>query len=126
MWYKTFCLHGKAERKSDGQSIMAFASRQRPFLLFDATDGSPKITVDALAAEEPASFGIVMSMLEKIAADGKTCMRRNPGIGLTILSSEHGFSSRLLDGAGISVFFADGRSLPPDFGKPNYLRRNMV
>ncbi len=97
MWYKTFCLHGKAERKSDGQSIMAFASRQRPFLLFDATDGSPKITVDALAAEEPASFGIVMSMLEKIAADGKTCMRRNPGIGLTILSSEHGFSGRLLD-----------------------------
>ena len=54
--------------------VMAFASRLRPSLSFDATDGSPKITVDALAAEEPASLGIVMSMLEKIAADGKTCI----------------------------------------------------
>ena len=54
--------------------VMAFASRLRPTLAFDANDGSPKISLDALAAEEPASLDIVMTMLEKIAADGKTCI----------------------------------------------------
>lgn len=54
--------------------VMAFASRLRPSLSFDSSNGSPKITVDALAAEEPASLGIVMSMLEKVASEGKTCI----------------------------------------------------
>ena len=54
--------------------VMAFASRLRPTLAFDSTDGSPKIAIDALAAEEPASLDVVMTMLEKIAADGKTCV----------------------------------------------------
>ena len=53
---------------------MSFASRLRPTLSFDAEDGCPKISVDALAAEEPSSLDIVLSMLEKIAADGKTCV----------------------------------------------------
>ena len=54
--------------------VMAFASRLRPSLSFDSIDGSPKITVDAFAAEEPASLGIVMSMLENVASDGKSCI----------------------------------------------------
>ena len=54
--------------------VMSFASRLRPTLSFDAEDGSPKISVDALAADEPSSLDIVLSMLEKIAADGKTCI----------------------------------------------------
>lgn len=54
--------------------IMAFVSRLRPTLAFDTNDGSPRLSIDALAAEEPASLDIVMSMLEKIAADGKTCI----------------------------------------------------
>lgn len=54
--------------------VMEVASRLRPSLSFDSSDGSPKITLDALAAEEPSSLGIVMSMLEKIANDGRTCI----------------------------------------------------
>ena len=54
--------------------VMDFASRLRPTLSFDSQDGSPKISVDSLAAAEPESLGVVMDMLEKVAADGKTCV----------------------------------------------------
>ena len=54
--------------------VMDFASRLRPTLSFDSQDGSPKISVDSLAAAEPDSLGVVMDMLEKVAADGKTCV----------------------------------------------------
>ncbi len=54
--------------------VMSFASRLRPTLSFDSQDGSPKISVDSLAADEPESLGVVMDMLEKVSADGKTCV----------------------------------------------------
>ena len=54
--------------------VMGFVSRLRPTLAFDSNDGSPKISVDTLAAEEPSSLDVVLTMLEKVAADGKTCV----------------------------------------------------
>ena len=54
--------------------VMSFASRLRPTLSFDSQDGSPKISVDTLAADEPGSLAVVMDLLEKVAADGKTCV----------------------------------------------------
>ena len=53
---------------------MSFLSSLRPTLSFDSVDGTPKISVDALAAAEPSSLGVVLSMLEKISEDGKTCV----------------------------------------------------
>ena len=53
---------------------MAFASRLRPTLSFDANDGMPKISVDSIAADEPESLDVALSMLENIAAEGKTCV----------------------------------------------------
>lgn len=56
------------------KKVMAFVSRLRPALAFDPVDGSPKITVDALAAEAPDSLDAVLMMLEKLSAGGKTCV----------------------------------------------------
>ena len=53
---------------------MSFLSRLRPSLSFDPTDGSPKITVDARASEEPGSLDAVLAMLEDVAGDGRTCV----------------------------------------------------
>jgi len=53
---------------------MSFASRLRPTLSFDSNDGMPKISVDPIAADEPDSLDAVLSMLEKVSADGKTCV----------------------------------------------------
>ena len=51
-----------------------FAFRLRPAIAIDPRDGSMTITVDARAAGEPDSLGAVMSALEKLASDGKTCV----------------------------------------------------
>ncbi len=53
---------------------MSFASRLRPTLSFDSENGTPKISVDSIAAAEPTSLGVVLEMLEKIASDGRTCI----------------------------------------------------
>ena len=53
---------------------MSFASRLRPTLSFDSENGTPKISVDSIAAAEPTSLGVVLEMLEKIACDGRTCV----------------------------------------------------
>ena len=34
----------------------------------------PKISVDSIAADEPESLDVALSMLENIAAEGKTCV----------------------------------------------------
>lgn len=56
------------------KKVMSFVSRLRPTLAFDPSDGSPKISVDAFAAEAPDSLDAVMTMVEKVSADGKTCV----------------------------------------------------
>ena len=56
------------------KKVMSFVSRLRPSLVIDPTDGSPKITVDALAADAPDSLDSVLTLLEKVADDGKTCV----------------------------------------------------
>ena len=56
------------------KKVMSFVSRLRPSLVFDSTDGSPKITVDASAAEAPDSLDAVLTMLERISDDGRTCI----------------------------------------------------
>lgn len=53
---------------------MSFLSRLRPTLSFDSGDGSPKIAIDTLAAEEPGSLDIVLATLEKVASSGRTCV----------------------------------------------------
>ena len=56
------------------KKVMSFVSRLRPSLVIDSTDGSPKITLDSLAAETPDSLDAVLTMLEKMSEDGKTCV----------------------------------------------------
>jgi hypothetical protein len=61
-------------RMSFIRKVMSLVSHLRPTLSFSTTDGSPIISVDARAADEPASLQTVMDLLAKIAADGKTCI----------------------------------------------------
>lgn len=56
------------------KKVMSFVSRLRPSLVIDPVDGSPKITVDALAADAPDSLDSVLTMLEKMSDGGKTCV----------------------------------------------------
>ncbi len=56
------------------KKAVQFASRLRPVIAVDPRDGSTTISVDSRAAGEPDSLGAVMSALEKLAADGKTCV----------------------------------------------------
>ena len=56
------------------KKVMSFVSRLRPSLVIDPADGSPKITVDALAADAPDSLDSVLTLLEKVSDDGKTCV----------------------------------------------------
>ena len=56
------------------KKAVQFAFRLRPVLAIDPRDGSTTISVDTRAAAEPDSLDAVMSTLEKIAADGKTCI----------------------------------------------------
>lgn len=53
---------------------MGFVNRLRPTLAFDSMSGAPVISIDARAAEEPDSLGAVMRMLERLGAEGKTCI----------------------------------------------------
>ena len=50
------------------------AFRLRPVIAVDPKDGSTTISVDARAAAEPDSHGAVLSTLEKITADGRSCI----------------------------------------------------
>jgi len=56
------------------QRVLQMVPRLRPAISFDATDGSPKISIDARAADEPESIDAVMTMLENLSSDGKTCV----------------------------------------------------
>jgi len=65
--------------KSSGEmpflkKVAQFAFRLRPVLAIDPRDGSPTISIDSHAAAEPESLDAVMSTLEKIAGDGRTCI----------------------------------------------------
>ncbi|MDO5317674.1 MAG: ATP-binding protein [bacterium] len=63
-----------SEEMSFLKKAAQFAFRLRPVLAIDPRDGSTTISVDARAAAEPDSLDAVMSTLEKIASDGKTCI----------------------------------------------------
>lgn len=56
------------------RKVMSLISHLRPTLSFSTTDGSPIVSVDARAADEPKSLQTVMEMLAKVAAGGKTCI----------------------------------------------------
>ncbi len=56
------------------KKAVQFAFRLRPVIAVDPRDGSTTISVDSRAAGEPDSLGDVMSALEKLSADGKTCV----------------------------------------------------
>ena len=56
------------------KKAVQFAFRLRPVIAIDPRDGSTTISVDSRAAGEPDSLGAVMSALEKLASDGKTCV----------------------------------------------------
>lgn len=56
------------------KKAVQFAFRLRPVIAVDPRDGSTTISVDARAAGEPDSLGAVMSALEKLAAEGETCV----------------------------------------------------
>ena len=63
-----------SEEMSFLKKAVQFAFRLRPVLAIDPRDGSTTISVDTRAAAEPDSLDAVMSTLDKIAADGKTCI----------------------------------------------------
>lgn len=75
-----FCervMHGVSRASTELSFLkraMGFVHRLRPTLGIDPNDGSLSISVDARAAADPQSLDAVMDMLEKIAADGKTCV----------------------------------------------------
>lgn len=54
------------------KKVMSLVPRLRPVLAIDPNDGSPKISVDARAADEPESLDAVMVALEQVTADGNT------------------------------------------------------
>lgn len=56
------------------KKAIQFAFRLRPVIAVDPRDGSTTISVDSKAAGEPDSLGAVMSTLEKLASDGRTCV----------------------------------------------------
>ena len=62
------------DKMSFVRKVMNLVSHLRPTLSFSTTDGSPILSVDARAADEPGSLQTVMEMLAKVAADGKTCI----------------------------------------------------
>jgi len=63
-----------SEEMSFLKKAIQFAFRLRPVLAIDPHDGSTTISVDARAAAEPDSLDAVMTTLERIAANGKTCV----------------------------------------------------
>jgi len=63
-----------SEEMSFLKKAVQFAFRLRPVLAIDPRDGTTTISVDSRAAAEPDSLDAVMSTLEKIAGDGKSCI----------------------------------------------------
>lgn len=75
-----FCRRVMAGVSAAGSRIslvkkaMALANRLRPVLSFDSMTGSPSISIDARASEEPESLGVVMSMLRNLAEEERLCV----------------------------------------------------
>ncbi|MBR3223337.1 MAG: hypothetical protein IKF72_14045 [Kiritimatiellae bacterium] len=67
-------IAGMNSKMSFIRKVMSLVSHLRPTLSFSTTDGSPIISVDARAADDPNSLQTVMELLEKIASGGKTCI----------------------------------------------------
>ena len=65
---------GVTEKMSFLKKALSLAQRLRPALTIDSNTGTPTITVDARAAEEPDSLGAVMSTVKKLAEDGGLCV----------------------------------------------------
>ena len=84
-----------SEEMSFLKKAVQFAFRLRPVLAIDPRDGSTTISVDARAAAEPDSLDAVMSTLEKIAADGKTCVVFNEFQGVLKLDNANGILAQM-------------------------------
>lgn len=56
------------------KKAVQYAFRLRPVIALDPRDGSTTISVDSKAAGEPDSLGAVLATLEKLAADGRSCI----------------------------------------------------
>lgn len=65
---------GTSERMPFLRKALSLANRLRPALSFDSITGSPSISVDVRAANEPDSLGVVMSMVRKLASEEKLCV----------------------------------------------------
>ncbi|MBO7653608.1 MAG: ATP-binding protein [Kiritimatiellae bacterium] len=56
------------------KKVITFLHQLRPTLSFDVHTGTPQISLDAQAAENPDSLGSVMGMIQKLAKDGRICV----------------------------------------------------
>ena len=56
------------------KKAMALMHRLRPSISFDPANGSPSISIDARAAEEPESLEAVMGMIRNLASSEKFCI----------------------------------------------------
>lgn len=84
-----------SEEMSFLKKALQFAFRLRPVLSIDPRDGSPTISIDAHAASEPDSLDAVMSALEKIAAQGKTCIVFDEFQDILKLDNAHGILAQM-------------------------------
>lgn len=62
------------ENMSFLKKAMAIIHRLRPSISFDPANGSPSISIDARAAEEPESLEAVMGMIRNLASSEKLCV----------------------------------------------------
>ncbi len=67
-------LAASNENMSFLKKAMAIIHRLRPSVSFDPATGSPSISIDARAAEEPESLEVVMSMIRHLASSEKFCV----------------------------------------------------
>ena len=56
------------------KKVLQFAFRLRPVIAIDPKDGSTTISIDSRTADQPDSLDAVLSTLEKVAAEGRTCI----------------------------------------------------
>ena len=67
-------LAASNENMSFLKKAMALIHRLRPSISFDPANGSPSISIDARAAEEPESLEAVMGMIRNLASSEKLCV----------------------------------------------------
>ena len=67
-------LAASNERMSFLKKAINLVHRLRPAISFDPANGSPSISIDARAADEPESLEAVMGMIRKLSADEKFCV----------------------------------------------------